>query len=68
MVRFLGFCSRTCIGDQRLSILFNAICGTHVLVTKPIYQNKQKKVTIRKEIMKLLQVAARRGENRDLKT
>ena len=54
MVRFLGFCSRTCIGDQRLSILFNANCGTHVLVTKPIYQNKQKKVTIRKEIMELL--------------
>ena len=42
MARFLGFCSRTCIGDQRLSILFEVICGTHVLVTKPIYQNKQK--------------------------
>ena len=65
MVRFLMFLTRTCIGDNGLSSLFDAICEPIDSQLNLVDLLKQEKVAIREEIMKLCKVGARRGPNRD---
>ena len=66
MVRFLMFLTRTCIGDNGLSNRLDAICEPLVSGLNPVYVYKQKKVALREEMKKCVQVRPQKGQIRDL--
>ena len=68
IVRFHDFLSRTCIGVWSLIGHLGVFCEPLRSGLNPAYIYKQKKVTLRTEIMKLCEIGAQRGPNGDLKT
>ena len=59
MVRFLMFLTRTCIGDNGLSNLFDAICEPLVSSLNPVYVYKQN-IAFREELRKYVRVSAQK--------